>query len=123
MEKQYQGLRTLVKKFGLREAIAHKFLELRDKSPLADKLFPGPMIGHINSLTPSGSSSTYSGSYIAQWDSKGKLAYFNPNPNYPEDFRPIDVKTHQPVRRLTDEELLERTPTEFAHTMSQILRN
>ena len=114
MKKQYQDIGILIKEFGFREAISHKFLEFRDKNDLANKLFSEIIIGHTNS-------SAYSRSYIAHWDVKGKLAYFNPNPNYPEDFRPIDHETHKPMRRLTDEEIQERLPTEFAHTVSQIL--
>ena len=114
MSKHYQDIGTLIKEFGLGEAISYKFLEFRDKHSLANRLFPGLIIRRSNS-------STYSGSYVAQWDNKGELAYFNPNPNYPEDFRPIDLETHQPARRLTEKEIQERLPTEFAHTVSQIL--
>ncbi|MFW6220176.1 MAG: hypothetical protein ACOC3X_00735 [Nanoarchaeota archaeon] len=114
MEKQYKTLGTLIEEFGFGEAISHKFLEIRDRFPLANRLFTGLIRGHFNS-------SVYSGSYIAYWADKGNLAYFNPNPNYPEDFRPINPETFKPMPRLSDEELRERFPTEFAHTVSQIL--
>ena len=114
MQKQYQDIGTLIKQFGLRESVTHKFLEFRDKYPLANRLFSELALGHINS-------SAYSGSYVALWDAEGRLAHFNPNPSYPEDFRPIDYEAHQPVRRLTEAEFQERIPTEFAHAVSQIL--
>ena len=114
MKKQYRDIDSLINEFGFSEAMSHKFLELRDRFPLANRLFTELIIGHSNS-------SAYSGSYIAHWDAKGKLGYFNPNPNYPIDFRPINPETFEPMPRLTDEELRERLPTEFAHTVSQIL--
>ena len=79
--------------------MSHKFLELRDRFPLANRLF----------------------TELIHWDAKGNLAYFNPNPIYPADFRPINPETFELYLQLTDEELRERLPTEFAHTVSQIL--
>lgn len=84
MKKQYQSIETLIEKFGVKESISYKFLEFRDKHPLANKLLSELMLKHINS-------SAYSGSYIASWNKKGRLAYFNPNPSYPEDFRPHNI--------------------------------
>ena len=114
MEKQYRNISSLINEFGFIEAVSHKFLELRDRFPLVNRLFPELIIGHSNS-------SAYSGSYIAHWDVKGKLVYFNPNPNYSTDFRPINPETFEPMPSLTDEEISDRLPTEFAHTVSQIL--
>jgi len=86
MGKQYKSLRELIAEFGFWEAVSHKFLELRDRYSLFNRLCSEFIIGHMNS-------STYSRSYLASWNSKGKLTYFNPDPNYPKDFIPIDSET------------------------------
>jgi hypothetical protein len=114
MKKQYRDIGSLIDEFGVSETMSHKFLELRDRFPLANRLFTELIIGHSNS-------SAYSGSYIAHWDAKGNLVYFNPNPIYLTDFRPINPEAFEPMPQLTDEELKERLPTGFAHTVSQIL--
>ena len=116
MEKKYKNLPELVKNFGLREAFSYKFLELRDKSPLVNKMLSSFIIGHLDC-------SAYSSSYIAHWDFQGKLTYFNPNPDYPKDFRPIDKKTNLPIKELTEKEFQALLPIEFAKTMVEMFGN
>ena len=113
MQKQYQTLKNLISKFGIRTTITYKFLEFRDKHPLANRIFSEVIIGHANSTS-------YCGSYIASWNSNGQLAYFNPNPNFPEDFRPVNIETGKLERRLTEEELKQRLPIEFATKVHKI---
>jgi len=75
MEKQYQKFSDLIKKFGISEALSYKFLELRDRSHLVNKVLPQIIVGHTNSAS-------YSSSYVASWNAVGMLRYFNPNPKY-----------------------------------------
>ena len=113
MDKHYQSLNDLIKKSGFREALSYKFLEFRNRYPLVNRLFSKFIILHANS-------GVYSPNYIAQWDNNGRLAYFNPNPTYPDDARAIDPETWQPIKRLTDEEIKKRSPIEFALTQYEI---
>lgn len=107
MAEKNRDLGELVREAGVREAVDHKFLALRDRYPLLDRLFSEMIIGHI-------SSTSYARTYIASWDGDGRLMHFNPNPQYPEDFRPIDPQTGQPATGEPEVAF----PTDFARAVS-----
>ncbi len=113
MQKQYKTICELVKESGILDMLEYKFLELRDRFPLFNMVCTEGILFHINSAA-------FHECYIARWDNKGRLAYFNPKPNYPKDFTTIDPESNQPVK-ISDKELRERTPNEFARTLAEIL--
>ena len=84
-EKQYQGFRTLVGKFGIREAINYKVLESLDKNPILNKSvgFYSPLKHRaIVGSTLEDTKTLDTESYVAKLSRHGgRLIYFNPNPD------------------------------------------
>jgi hypothetical protein len=78
MQKHYKSFKQVQKESDFESAVNYKILELRDKSPLINKIMSLGIINHVDSTS-------YHNSYIAHWDSKGKLDNFNPNPDYTLD--------------------------------------
>ena len=77
--KKYKSFKEVVKESNFFNALEYKFLEMRDRFPLVNKLLTYGIITRTDSTQ-------YNGSFIAYRDSEGKLDRFEPRPVYPNSF-------------------------------------